>query len=256
LPEPRPPDRRASWWRRLLAAPRDSVPKTLLVSFAVCLACSLVVSGAAIWLRPISRQHAERERKSRILEMLANQPGLSELLGDVGADALEAHLIDLATGEEVAGVDPATFDPRAAEKERRARWAAVYLVRHEGRVRSILLPIHGRGYGGMIYGYLALEGDANTVAGISFYAHSETPGIGDEITDAAWRSRWRGKRIRDEAGELRLRMASEDEPDAGDGVHRVDAIGGATRSSQGVGNMVRFWMGEDGFGPYLRRFRP
>jgi len=208
-----------------------------------------------------------------MLEMLLRQPGLAELLGGIDSRNIETRIVDLTTGEEVTDVDPATYDPRAAAKDprrstavpkardlagigRRVRWAPVYVVRHEGRVRSLVLPVHGKGYGGMIYGYLALEGDANTIAGLSFYEHAETPGIGGEIDEAGWRDLWRGKRLRDDGGRVRIRVVDEDAPDTGDRAHRVDAIGGATRTSEGVERMIRFWLGDDGFGPYLRRFGP
>ena len=265
---------RASLLQRFRALPKDSAPKTLFISLAVCFVCSLVVSGAAIWLRPLHREHLEREQRALLLEMLERQPGLSELLGGIDASAIETRIVNLDTGEEATDVDAASYDERAAVSdparsmpipkardfagiERRARWARVYLVRHEGRIRSVILPIYGRGYGGLIYGFLALEGDANTIAGISFYEHAETPGIGDEITELEWRERWRGKHVRNTEGTVRIRVVDEEAAKtAEDPLHRVDAIGGATRSSQGVGNIVRFWMGDDGFGPYLRSLKP
>lgn len=265
---------RTSWLRRFRALPKDSTPKTLLVSLAVCLVCSFVVSAAAIWLRPLHRAHLEREQRALILEMLERQPGLSERLGGIDASDIETRIVNLDTGKEAHDVDAATYDVRAAaidparstpipkardfaRIERRARWSRVYVIRHEGRIRSVILPIYGRGYGGLIYGYLALEGDLNTIAGVSFYEHAESPGIGDEITALEWRERWRGKRVRGTDGNVRIRVVDEETARADDDeAHRVDAIGGATRSSQGVGNMVRFWMGDDGFGPYLRSLKP
>jgi len=265
---------RASLLQRFRALPKDSAPKTLLVSLAVCLVCSLVVSAAAIWLRPLHREHLKREQRAHVLEMLEQQPGLSKLLGGIDPSAIETRIVNLDRGEEDTDIDAATYDPRAAARdparsttipkerdfagiERRARWARVYVIRHEGRIRSLILPIFGRGYGGLIHGYLALEGDANTIAGISFYEHTETPGIGDEITHGAWRERWHGKRVRNAEGKVRIRVVDEEAAKTDeDPLHRVDAIGGATRSSQGVGNMVRFWMGDDGFGPYLRSLQP
>ena len=251
----------------------ESAAKTLLVSLAVCLVCSFVVSAAAVWLRPLQRANLERRKTAEILDMLRAQPGLSELLGGIDAAAVETRMVDLERGVEVADVDPATYDLRAASVDpaqsvalpadrdparigRRPRLAPVHLVRHEGRLRAIILPIYGRGYGGMIHGYLALEGDANTVSGVSFYEHAETPGIGAAITGPTWRGRWSGKRLRDAEGALRIRVVDAKTPEAaGDALHRVDAISGATRSSQGVGHMVRFWTGPDGFGPYLEGLR-
>ena len=48
--------------------------------------------------------------------------------------------------------------------------------------------------GGILYGYLAIEGDFNTVAGLEFYEHKETPGLGAEIDNPKWKALWKGKK--------------------------------------------------------------
>jgi Na+-transporting NADH:ubiquinone oxidoreductase subunit C len=138
---------------------------------------------------------------------------------------------------------------------RRERHAPAYLVRSPERLEIVVLPIRGRGYQSVIFGYLALDGDANTVVGITFYEHGETPGVGSEIETEAWREGWTGKHVADEAGVVRIRVVDPEARPEGDPRFLVDGIAGATRSSQGVGNMVRFWVGDDAFGPYLRRLR-
>lgn len=250
---------------------RESAGRTLAFTLAVCLVCSSFVSAAAVLLRPYRQEQSRREQQAQIRAILERQPGIAELLGGGGA-GLTAYVIDLATGEVAPGLDPQTYDARAAARdpeasvpipperdlaglERRERCATVYLVRREGALAVVVLPIRGRGYASVIHGYLALAGDANRVLGITFYEHGETPGVGTEIESEDWRGLWVGKRLRDESGEVRIRVVDPDAPPEGDAPFRVDGIGGATRSSQGVGNMVRFWVGEDGFGPYLRRLR-
>ncbi len=118
-----------------------------------------------------------------------------------------------------------------------------------------MLPVYGQGYLSTIRGYLALAGDTNTVRGIRFFEHEETPGLGSEIESEAWRSAWRGKRLRDEQGEIRIRVVREAQSGALPAEHRIQGISGATRTSDGVSNLVRFWVGPDGFGPYLERIR-
>ena len=254
-------------------ADRESAPRVLGVTVAICLVCSLVVSFAALHLTPLHRENVAREQRRHMREILESQPGLAALLRGGEKVALETRLVELASGHVLRNADAAGFDQRAAARDplqsvaipaerdvagirRRARRAAVYEVRHGGRLEMLILPIHGRGYGGLMYGYLALAGDANTILGITFYEHEETPGIGGDIEEADWRDLWRGKRVRDAEGRVQIRVIEEDVPSALDPRYRVDAIGGATRTSQGVANMVRFWMGDDGFGPYLRRVVP
>ena len=113
--------------------------------------------------------------------------------------------------------------------------------------------MHGQGYLSTLWGYLALGGDGNTIRGLSFYEHGETPGLGSEIDTEAWLSQWSGKRLFDEQGEPRIRVVKGRAERASP--YEVDGIAGATRTGDGVTNLIRFWTGPDGFGPYLERMR-
>jgi Na+-transporting NADH:ubiquinone oxidoreductase subunit C len=116
------------------------------------------------------------------------------------------------------------------------------------------LPVYGTGYISTLRGYLALDADLNTIRGLSFYEHAETPGLGSEIENPRWRELWVGKRARDAAGALRLGVArGAVDPDSPDADFLVDGISGATRTGVGVTNLLRFWLGPDGFGPFLER---
>ena len=86
---------------------------------------------------------------------------------------------------------------------RRARYAPVYLVFEEDALQQAILPVHGYGLWSTMYGYLSLESDLNTVAGITFYDHAETPGLGGEIDNPRWQSRWVGKKIYGDDGTVR-----------------------------------------------------
>ncbi|MEX2366075.1 MAG: NADH:ubiquinone reductase (Na(+)-transporting) subunit C, partial [Pseudohongiellaceae bacterium] len=141
------------------------------------------------------------------------------------------------------------------EISRRARYSIAYLLEDEnGNVDRIVLPVHGYGLWSTLYGFIALKGDGNTVTGITFYEHQETPGLGGEVDNPRWKSVWEGKEIYDDDGDVALRVikGSVDE-NTGDAVHKVDGLSGATLTSRGVQNLVSFWMGENGFGPVLKQ---
>lgn len=251
--------------------PRESALCVVGVTLAVCAVCSAAIAGAVTWLRPYQEANRERERAARVLEVVAAVPGLEELLGPPGAGEIEAHVVALDSGRFDDSLDPETFDARAAAEQettsvalpaerdlagigRRARHATVYLVRQQGRLRLVVLPVHGAGYLSTLRGYLALDADAETVRGLSFYEHAETPGLGSLIDEPAWRAQWAGKRLYDERGELRVGVArGRVDPASPEARHLVDGISGATRTAAGVGNLVRFWLGPDGFGPFLER---
>jgi Na+-transporting NADH:ubiquinone oxidoreductase subunit C len=269
-PRPPPPVARRSAWARLRARPPDDDPtRTFLVALAVALVCATVVSTTALALRPRQRANREAERRAQLRDLVARLPGADALLA--GAGEVEALAIDLETGAPAPSIDPATFDPRRAAAdpaagvaipaaadvaglERRARHAVVYVVKDGRRVELVVLPVEGSGYGGPIRGFVALGADANTILALSFFEHLETPGVGARIDDPAWRARWQGKRARDAEGRLRVGVATE-RLDPSDAPHQVDGISGATITSEAVGNLLRYWLGDHGYGPFLRTLR-
>jgi Na+-transporting NADH:ubiquinone oxidoreductase subunit C len=253
------------------AVRRESVPRTLLVAFLVSLVCSSLVASAAVLLKPRQAANALLDVRRNILEVA----GLMEPGADVNElfTMVEPRVVDLDTGAYVDGVDPEGFDPARAAKDsarsvaippeldvarirRRSKHARVYLVRTDGEVTRIILPVFGYGLWSTLYGFLALESDGNTVADIVFYDHAETAGIGDFVSKESWRARWPGKRVYDDAGELRLQVAkgrvAADDPMAD---YRVDGVSGATLTGNGVSNLIRYWLGEHGYGSFLRNFR-
>jgi len=251
----------------------DHPAKTVAVTLSVCLVCAVVVSMSAVLLKPLRLANLERERSQHLLEILENAPGISDLLQDLDISQLETQVVDLGTGTPVPGLDPATYDQRAAANNpltssalpsqrdlarigRRANYATVHLVRHNAAVELVILPVYGSGYASTLHGYLALAGDANTILGLSFYEHAETPGLGAEINDPTWRALWRGKKIRDADGQLRIQVIKgRVDASAASSAYEVDGLSGATRTGDGVTNLLRFWLGPDGFGPYLENIR-
>jgi len=179
----------------------------------------------------------------------------------------------MSTGEFTDAVDANTFDQRKASKDAeyrvdlsaeqdiaqiggRSKYANVYLVKQGDAVQKIILPIKGYGLWSTLYGFIALEGDANTVSGITFYEHKETPGLGGEIENKKWQASWKGKKIADASGAPEIALIKGTVgPDTAQAQYKIDGLAGATLTSNGVTNLVQFWMGKDGFGPYLRKAR-
>jgi len=233
------------WWRRFLAMPNDSPGKTVGVALLVALVSSIVVSVTAVTLRPL-------QEANRLAESAAQLSGILDVLG-VGAP--KAHLVDLASGTYTAR-DPGTATPLPAERDlaglgSREDVATVFELRENSALRLVVLPVRGAGYQSMLKGYLALEGDLNTIAALTFYEQDETPGLGARVADEAWLSGWRGKQVADAGGAIRIEAVKGKAV----GAHQVDGISGATRTSNGVTSLLRFWLGPDGYGPYLSRLR-
>ncbi len=265
---PEASDRPLSPWRRVLAMPNDRPAKIVGVAVVLCLLCSIIVSAAAIGLKPRQEANKKLEIQRNILQVAGlMRPGadINELFKQI-----EPRIVDLRNGEFTDAVDPATYDQRAAARDpaqsealtkdedlagigRKAHYATVYLVKDDaGQVSSVILPVHGYGLWSTLYGYLAVKPDGREVVGLQFYEHAETPGLGGEVDNTRWRRLWQGKLLYDPEGDLRVEVAKGAASTGPDGVYQVDGLAGATLTSRGVSNLVRYWAGQDGFGPFLK----
>ena len=222
-------------------------------------------------LKPSQEANQALDRKRNILSaagMLEEGTSVEEQFAK-----MNTRVVDLRTGKFTDEVDPASYDQRGASKDasmsdklsveediakvfRREHYALVYLAEDpQGSVDKIILPIHGYGLWGTLYGFIALEGDANTVAGIGFYEHKETPGLGGEVDNPRWKSLWDGKQVyKDGDMELRVIKGTVD-PTAKNAEYQVDGMAGATLTTRGVSNLVEFWLGESGFEPFLNNLK-
>lgn len=247
---------------------RETVTRTLLVAVVVSLVCSIVVSAAAVLLKPRQEINRERMIQQDILEVAGLlSPGVSV---DEAFESVETRLLDLETGTYV-DADPASFDPDEAAQDpatgqaippdqdiaqigRRALWAKVYLVREDGRLSKIILPVRGYGLWSTMYGLVAITPDGSTVQALKFYEHAETPGLGDKIDRPEWRAKFVGKKIYGADGSVALEVAKGTvSPGAPLASYQVDGIAGATLTARGVSRTLRYWLGENAYGPFLAR---
>ena len=112
----------------------------------------------------------------------------------------------------------------------------VYKATIDGAVKYVL-PLAGKGLWGGIGGYLALNEDKNTIYGVNFNHEGETPGLGAKIVEMDFRSRFETLRIRNAANEV-VSVAVVKAGKKVVGQQHVDAISGATITSEGVGKML------------------
>ncbi|MFP1677862.1 FMN-binding protein [Alloalcanivorax sp. C16-2] len=255
-----------SLWRKLLALPNESRAKTLAVAFLVSAVCTVIVSATAVILDPVQQANRRAEQAARMDAMLAAMPDMAALIERTGGDELETLIIDLRTGEPARDVAPDTLDVEHAfsdpvsttplDPERdlaglgeRPDLVPIHVLREDGRLRLVILPVVTQGYQSTIRANLALEGDLQTVAAFSIVEQGETPGLGARIDDPAWQARWRGKRVAGPDGQLRLSVVRG----GGTDEFQVEGITGATRTGNAINNGIQFWLGPDGFGPVLER---
>ena len=250
---------------------KETIGKTLGVVIGVCLVCSIIVSGAAIGLREQKAANALLDKQTNILEAAGLLASANGKVVATFETYIESKVLDLDTNQFtdtfVGATDPAQYDQyKAARKDgirpaddiasliRRPNKVSVYFVKNDaGQVQRIILPINGSGLWNMMYAFLAIEVDGNTIKSLVYYDHKETPGLGGEIQNPKWKKLWTDKKLFNDAGELAIRVVKGGAA-AGD-VHGVDGLSGATLTSQGVEKSLQYWLGDNGYGPFLAKVR-
>jgi len=117
----------------------------------------------------------------------------------------------------------------------------------------VVLPVYGKGLWSTLYGYLALKKDIETVQGLTFYEHGETPGLGGEVDNANWKAQWVGRQVYDETGTPALGVSKGPAPE--EDPFLVDGLSGATITSIGVSNLVQYWVSDEAYGSYLNKLK-
>ena len=255
--------------------PKDSIANTFLVSLALCIVCSLMVSSAAVALKDTQEVNKQLDRQRNIIEAAGLSENSRSLSGkEVQAifENIERKLVDLNTGDYVESPDEA-YEPRKAAKNeaenvdikpigggigipKREKMTWVYLVKNkDGGLDQVILPIYGKGLWSTMYGYVALKNDFETLNGLTFYEHGETPGLGGEIENPKWKRQWHDKIVwAGEHDDNNLRIGvSKGSPSGDDTKYKVDGLSGATITSRGVDTLLKYWFSSDGFGPYLKK---
>lgn len=248
----------------------DSIKRTLLVTLSVCLICSLFVSITAVSLRSTQETNKLNDQRIKILEAAKIYDPTTSIEDQF--DNLEIKFLDFETGSissEFQSFDIDKYDQikalRFAELsspvpqsediaiiKNRENVGKVYLVMQNDNISKIVLPIRGYGLWGTLYGYIAIENDLNTVVGIEFYEHKETPGLGGEVDNPSWKNSWAGKQIYNNNDEVYLSVLKgvvpKDDPEF---IYKIDGLSGATLTSNGITNMIKYWFGESGYSKFL-----
>ena len=238
----------------------------------VCLFCSLFVSTAAVSLRSFQKQNAENEKKVNILRA-AGLAGAEERLSTKQINEKFAQIIplviDLKTGEPARDKNPLTYNMyNAAQSDKEghvltddpagikriAKEGLAYVVADGDQISRLVLPIQGYGLWSTMYGFTALsfKDQQPTLTGITFYQHAETPGLGARITEPEWQEKWADIVPYDDNGNPHIDLVKVRNHEA---KNQVDAIAGATLTSNGVEHMMNFWLGEQGYKPLVDHIR-
>lgn len=261
-------------------AKKNEALKTLVVAGVLCIVCSILVSAVVVQLRPQQKRNAELDYKKNILV----SAGLLEKGEDVeeAFKKVETVLVDFNTGKivntqsvEIVN-DLKTYDQNKAAKDpsrsmiipdkfdvanlnSRAKYAKVFLTRDEdGNPDTIILNIRSKGLWSTMLGFIALESDAKTIKGFAYYAHGETPGLGGEVDNPKWKAQWIGKSIYDEDFNVNFSVIKGNVDKSASNLmakYQVDGLSGATITSDGVSDSMKYWFGSNGYKTFLDNLR-
>ncbi len=267
---------------------RNGVPYIIGFCVAVCLVCAIIVSSSAVGLKERQETNKLLDRQKKVLTVAGllqeGESASAEKIQSMFTKRIKSVIIDLKSGKEntEATQNAASFDQRKAQKDpassitapknragvrRIPNQAMVYQVSQNEmaadgagfELAQYIFPVEGYGLWSTLYGFLAVAPDGNTVKGITFYEHGETPGLGGEVDNPSWKSKWPGRMVFgpagssvDSWGEAKIKVKKGYAGTPAEDPYQVDGLSGATITANGVTYLVRFWMGENGFGPYIR----
>lgn len=255
---------------------KDTPLRALLTVLVTAVVCSTIVSASVVLLRPVQLNNQLLKRSGNVMQLTGLMPSGGavedeELLRVF--KSLDARVVDIDRAAFDPAADPYTFDARKAVGDpelsiaippaedrarlgRRSRFQVAYLVWRDGALDRVILPIYGAGMWSMLYGYVAVGSDLNTLAGVIFYEQNETPGLGDQITQDYWESQWQGKQLFDETGAMLFHVAEGPvTPGSAAADFQVDALTGATVTANAVTALMQYWFGPNGYAPLLQRLR-
>jgi len=232
-----------------------STSKTIIVAALLCLFCSAIVSTTAVKLRPLQIKNQELDVKKNILQaagLLSKGDDIEEnfkSITPIRIDIESGKSVELNT-EDVEIQIPKSDDIAALVSM--PKYPKVYLKKDSsGSVETIILPVVSKGLWSTMRGFMALATDTKTVKGFSYYSHGETPGLGGEVDNPKWKNSWIGKVLYDSSWNPKISITKTNRGTA----HEVDALSGATITSDGVEKSLKFWMSSAAYGKFLSNVR-
>ena len=249
----------------------DTIKKTLIVAVSLCLVCSALISFSAVELRDLQEANKTLDKQNKILSaagLLKEGSDVTELF-----KSIDSKIVNLETGKfdfdiNVLDYDEGSFsrnpetsielssDKDIALLKRRENFQTVYLHFENEDLNAIILPVRGYGLWGTMKGYLALRPDFKTIIGLEFFDHKETPGLGGEIDNPKWKAIWKGKEVFSNSGDVVISVIKGSvDKSSNQSKYQVDGLSGATITSNGVTNLLSFWLGDMGYGPLIENIK-
>ncbi len=173
-----------------------------MYSTVLVVVVAVLLTSTALWLQPYQQRNRDNEKRINILKAV----GIARVNKDNAFRLFEQHCTaELSLNENGETVENGIL--------------SLYIIDNQFSV----IPMHGNGLWGPIWGYLAIASDGSTIIGANFDHKSETPGLGAEITTEMFQGQFAGKQFMSDGQLVPV---------------EVDAITGATKTSDGVKDMI------------------
>ena len=255
---------------------KESYIKVILFVIIVAFVSSIVVSTVAVYLKPMQNRNIELDLKKNILRTAGfskySSSGRSDVSGmsDNEVEALYSKyitpvVIDLKKGLVNEALDYKTYDvdkasrtsglyfspaPNAARIMRVPNNIIIYLLSDgNGKLTNYIFPISGAGLWSRMSAFVSLELDLNTISSLVYYDQQETAGLGAEVENPKWLKIWKNKKIFDQDNNVIISVTKDSAIKSSE--YGVDALSGATLTSNGVTETFKFWFGENGYLNYI-----
>ncbi len=243
---------------------------------AVCVVCSVFVSSAALSLKDRQVANAELDLKKNVIsvsglktasadgQLVVTPEDVDAFFNPESKDRVELGYVDLKSGkiadnsmvekyrsENKGKCEELSSSDNIAKISCLPKYKEVFTVYKEGSVERIILNVEGKGLWSTLYGFLALSKDGATINGLTFYQHGETPGLGGEVDNPKWKKQWVGEQAYNK-GEPHIDVVKGVAPSGVKTDGKLDGLSGATLTANGVESLLNFWLGEHGYGPYVK----
>ena len=217
---------------------------TIIYSVIIVVIVAFLLAFVFQALKPMQDANVALDKKKQILNSLNIRD-----LNDAQADAKykEVVVADRVIDEKGKVLLPGTTGGENAgfkleSKDYKEGKLALYICRVNGETKYVI-PVYGMGLWGPISGYIALNADKSTVYGVYFNHESETAGLGAEIKDnKAWQEKFQGKKLFKNGDDKAIALSVEKKVE--DPTTQVDAVTGATLTSNGVRDMLHQALGK------------
>ena len=224
-----------------MAINTNSNSYTFLFSIGLVVVVGILLSIASVGLKPKQDANVRLEKMQNILKTI-NVDVSREKAEDYFNQYIEDQISLDFNGNSISDVDAFEIDiAKEIKKEVKKQNLPIFIAEKDGQ-RFYIIPLYGKGLWGPIWGYISLKEDENTIYGATFGHEKETPGLGAEITQDYFQKRFINETIFLPSGRfagITVKKGNNDLKGMDKEDHEVDALAGATITSNGVTNMIK-----------------